>query len=571
VNLKKRSQFAPTLRFVKSPYLIGFASLLIVAASVPTAVLPRFEDVTSVAHITFRNQSSHTSQKYLPETMGAGAAMFDYNKDGLLDLYFVNGAALSDPMPPGKLPDKTNPKYWNRLYRNNGDGTFTDVTVQAGLKGNSYGMGVAVGDFDNDGYPDLYVTGIGHNTLYHNNGNGTFTDVTQTAGVAGSGWSTGAMFIDYDRDGLLDLFVARYLTWDFSKNIFCGIAKPGGRAYCHPDEFQPITYLLFHNEGHGRFRDVSKESGIANFAGKGLGVAMNDYDRDGWPDIVVANDSFPEQLFHNLGNGKFEEVGLQTGMAYDQDGNTFAGMGVDFVDYDGDGWPDIFINALANQKYALFHNQHGKFDYVSGPTGISEDTISHSGWGAKFIDYDNDGFKDLFIGQGHVMDNIAMTQPGVRYLEPPMLLRNVSGRFVDVSAQSGTVFRRPWAARGVAFGDFNNDGFIDIVMNCNDEPAVLLKNTGNANHWLIVDTIGTKSNRDGIGAQLHLVSDDGRQQYAIVSTASSYLSASDKRVYFGLGKSSSVKLLDIVWPSGIKQRLTDLKANQILVAREPSG
>lgn len=531
--------------------------------------LPRFDDVTAASGITFRNQASHTSQKYLPETMGSGVAMFDYNKDGMLDLYFVNGAALADPMPSGKLPDKTDPKFWDRLYRNNGDGTFSDVTVQAGLKGNCYGMGVAVGDFDNDGYPDLYVTGLGHNTLYHNNGNGTFTDVTKAAGVAGSGWSTGAMFIDYDRDGLLDLFVARYLTWDFSKNVFCGTTKPGGRAYCHPDEFRPITYLLFHNEGNGRFRDVSKESGIANFAGKGLGVAMNDYDHDGWPDIVVANDSFPEQLFHNLRNGKFEEVGLQTGIAYDNDGNTFAGMGDDFADYDNDGWPDIFINALAKQKYALFHNGHGKFDYASGPSGISEDSIDHSGWGAKFIDYDNDGYKDLFIGQGHVMDNIALTQPDVHYLEPPMLLRNVSGKFVDVSAQSGPAFRHPRAARGVAFGDFNNDGFIDVVMNCNDQPAVLLKNTGNANHWLIVDTIGTKSNRDGIGAQLHLVC-GSLQQYAIVSTASSYISASDKRIYFGLGKSDSIQLLEIVWPSGIKQRFANLRADQILTAREPN-
>ncbi|MGH9584692.1 MAG: FG-GAP repeat domain-containing protein, partial [Bryobacteraceae bacterium] len=474
----------PAVRFVKSPHLVAFTPLLSTART-----LPCFEDVTATAGIAFRNEASHTSQKYLPETMGGGVAMFDYNKDGLLDLFFVTGAALSDPMLPGKLPDKTNPKFWNRLYRNNGGGTFTDVTMQAGLKGDRYGMGVAVGDFDNDGYPDLYVTGLGHNTLYHNNGNGTFTDVTKAAGVAGSGWSTGAMFIDYDRDGLLDLFVARYLTWDFSKNVFCGIPKPGGRAYCHPDEFPPITYLLFHNEGHGRFRDVSKESGVANFAGKGLGVAMNDYDRDGWPDIVVANDSFPEQLFHNLGNGKFKEVGLQAGIAYDQNGNTFAGMGVDFADYDNDGWPDIFIDSLAKQKYALFHNQHGKFDYVSGPTRISEDSINHSGWGAKFVDYDNDGSKDLFIGQGHVMDNIAMTQPGVRYLEPPMLLRNVAGRFVDVSAQSGPTFRQPRAARGVAFGDINNDGFIDIAINCNNEPAVLLKNTGNRNHWLIVDTV----------------------------------------------------------------------------------
>jgi enediyne biosynthesis protein E4 len=500
--------------------------------------------------------------------MVGGVAMLDYNGDGLLDLFFVNGAQLTDPMPPGRVPDKDNPKFWNRLYRNNGDGTFSDVTVEAGLKGTGYGMGVAVADYDNDGYPDLYVTNVGRNTLYHNNGNGTFTDVTGSAGVGGGGWSAGAMFIDYDRDGLLDLFVSRYLSWDFSQDIFCGLAKPGYRAYCHPDQFRPIPHLLFHNEGHGRFRDVSRESGIARFPGKGLGVAMNDYDRDGWPDILVANDSYPEQVFHNLRNGKFEEVGATVGAAYDEDGNTFAGMGADFADYDNDGWPDIFINSLAKQKYALFHNRAGNFDYVSGPAGMAAASVGHSGWGAKFIDYDNDGLKDLFIGQGHVMDNIQLTQPDVHYLEAPILLRNVLERFADVSEQSGPIFQHALAARGLAFGDVNNDGFVDVALNCNDEPAVLLKNTGNANHWMVIDTIGTKSNRDGIGAQIRIVTEDGKQQYNMVSTASSYLSASDKRVYFGLGDSTAAKLIEIHWPSGLVQSFSNIRANQIFTVRE---
>jgi enediyne biosynthesis protein E4 len=532
-------------------------------------LLPVFANITGSAHVDFQNRASHTSRKYLPETMGGGVAMIDYNGDGLLDLYFVNGAEIKDPMPGGAWPVKTGSEYWNRLYRNNGDGTFTDVTEQAGLKGSGYGMGVAVGDYDNDGYPDLYVTALGHNTLYHNNRNGTFSDVTEAAGVGGSGWSAGAMFIDYDRDGLLDLFVSRYLNWDFSMDIFCGTAKPNGRAYCHPDQFQPITHLLFHNEGNGRFRDVSEESGIARSPGKGLGVAMNDYDRDGWPDILVANDSYPEQLFHNLHNGKFEEVGLSASIAYDEDGNTFAGMGLDFADYNNDGWPDIFINSLARQRYALFQNRNGSFSYVSGPQGMSAASVSHSGWGAKFVDYDNDGLKDLFVGQGHVMDNIQLTQPDVRYLEPPMLLRNTGVKFVDVSAQSGPAFRMPMAARGVAFGDWDNDGFVDAAINCNNEPAVLLKNGGNSNHWLIVNTIGSKSNRDGIGAQIRITTPDGKQQYAIVSIASSYFSASDKRVYFGLGAAGVVKEVEISWPSGARQQFSNVKAGQVLVAHEP--
>jgi hypothetical protein len=547
----------------------GLALVALVALAAASADHSnRFDDVTGRTGIHFVNQASHTSHKYLPETMVGGVALFDYDNDGLLDIFFVNGAALADPVPAGAHPDKSAPKYWNRLYRNNGDGSFTDVTEQAGLQGDGFGMGVAVADFDNDGYEDLYVTNVGKNILYHNNGDGTFTDVTAAAGVGGSGWSAGAVFVDYDRDGLLDLFVSRYLTWDFSKDVFCGVAKPGGRGYCHPDLFPPITHLLFHNEGHGHFRDVSDDSGVSKFPGKGLGVAINDYDRDGWPDIAVANDSVPEQLFHNLHNGKFEEVGLTAGIAYDENGAAFSGMGIDFADYDNDGWPDIVIDSLAKQKYALFHNHEDHFEYVSGPAGLSAASVNHSAWGMKFIDYDNDGAKDLFFGQGHVMDNIEATQPDVRYLEAPMLLRNVANQFVDVSKQSGEVFQKALAARGVAFGDFNNDGFVDIVINCNDRPPVILENTGNRNHWLIVNTVGTKSNRDGIGAQLRIVTDDGKHQFAVVTTASSYLSASDKRVYFGLGKALIVKELEVDWPSGLVDRYHNLKADEIFVARE---
>jgi len=542
--------------------------LLAATQSVPPSPI-QFDDITARSGIHFRNEPSKTSRKYLPESMVGGVAMIDYDGDGKLDLYFVNGAALADPMPKGKQPDKSDPRYWNRLYRNNGDGTFTDVTERAGVRGSSYDMGVTTGDYDNDGHPDLYVTGIGRNILYHNNGDGTFTDVTDQAGVAGGGWSTGAMFIDYDRDGRLDLIVSRYLTWDF-RDIYCGDRKPGYRAYCHPDEFPVITHVLYHNEGNGKFRDVSEQSGFTKFPGKGLGVAMNDYDQDGWPDILIANDSIAQQLFHNLRNGKFEEVALGLGIAYDEDGHAFAGMGADFADYDNDGWPDIFINALANQRYSLFHNVKGQFEYVSDSQGIAAATMTHSGWGAKFADFDDDGWKDLFVAQGHVMDNIQLTQPSVHYLEAPLLLRNVHGNFADVSAGSGGLFREKLAARGAAFGDLNNDGYVDVVLNDNDGPPVIAQNRPGKNHWILIDTIGTASNRDGIGARVEVVSETGQEQYAMVSTAGSYLSSSDKRVHFGLGSASTIKLLEVRWPSGKVQKLSNVPADQILKVREPN-
>jgi len=534
-------------------------------------VLPAFTDTTARSGVKFKNEASLTSQKYLLESMCGGVAMLDYDGDGWLDLFFVNGAALEDPMPAGKLPDKSNPRYWNRLYHNNRDGTFSDVTEAAGMRGHSYGMGVAVGDYDNDGRPDIYVTNLGRNILYHNNGDGTFTDVTEKAGVAGEGWSTSACWVDYDRDGRLDLIVARYLDWDFSRNIWCGAHKPGYRAYCHPDQFKPMPHLVFHNNGDGTFTDASKSSRIGLSPGKGLGIAINDFDLDGWPDILIANDSYPQQLFRNNHDGTFTEVGLKSGVAYDEDGKTFAGMGLDFADYDNDGSPDVFIDALGSQKYALFHNTKGSFEYVTSPTGVGGITLQHSGWGTKFFDYDNDGWKDLFVGQGHVMDNIELTQPSLRHLESLLLMRNAGGKFHDVTKQSGEAMLVPRAARGVAFGDLDNDGFLDIAINCNDRPAVLLRNQGgNGNHWLIINTVGTTSNRDGIGARLRLVSESGLEQYGMISTASSYLSANDKRAHFGLGKDKTARLLEITWPSGTVQKLENVKANQVLKVEEPA-
>ena len=534
--------------------------------------LPVFRDVTAQSRINFRCEGSPTSQKYLIETMPGGVAMFDYDGDGRLDLYFVNGAALGDPQPEGKPPDKSDPKFWNRLYHNNGDGTFTDVTEKAGVRGHSYGMGVAVGDYDNDGRPDLYVTNFGQNILYRNNGDGTFSDVTEKAGVGGGGWSSSACFVDYDGDGRLDLIVTRYLEWDFSKNIWCGPRTPGYRGYCHPASFKTTTHLVYHNNGDGTFTDVSKECGIGTKPGYGLGIAFNDYDRDGRPDILIANDNIPEQLFHNLGNGKFEEVALKLGLAYDEDGRTFSGMGADFADYNNDGWPDVFIGALANEKYALFRNLKGTFEYASGPSNVAMLTSTHSGWGLKFIDYDNDGWKDLFVAQGHVMDNIELSSPSLHYQEPMLLLRNNKGKFEDVSKTSGEPFRASRTARGVAFGDLDNDGFIDVAVNCLNCPAMILHNEGgNGNHWLTVNTIGTVSNRDGIGAQIRVVGTSGFEQYGLVTTTGSYQSASDKRVHFGLGADASARLVEITWPSGIVQKLENVAADRIINVKEPAG
>jgi hypothetical protein len=531
--------------------------------------LPTYADATAHSGVSFKNNASLTSQKYLLESMCGGVAMLDYDGDGWLDLFFVNGAAIEDPMPAGKVPDKSDPRYWNRLYRNNRDGTFTDVTENAGVPGHSFGMGVAVGDYDNDGRADIYVTNFGRNILYHNNGDGTFTDVTEKAGVAGGGWSTGACWVDYDRDGRLDLIVARYLEWDFATNMWCGAHKPGYRSYCHPDQFKPVAHLAFHNNGDGTFTDVSRSSRIGLSPGKGLGVAINDFDLDGWPDILIANDSFPQQLFRNDRDGTFTEVGLKVGLAYDEDGKAFAGMGLDFEDYDNDSLPDVFIDALGSQKYALFRNAKGSFEYVTSTTGVGGITLQYSGWGAKFFDYDNDGWKDLFVGQGHVMDNIELTQPNLKHLERCLLMRNVSGNFQDVTQQSGEALLAARPARGVAFGDLDNDGFVDLAINCNNQPAVILRNQGgNGNHWLSINTVGANSNRDGIGARIRVVGEFGLQQWAMVSTASSYLSANDKRAHFGLGRDKMARLVEVAWPSGVVQRMERVKADQILTIRE---
>jgi hypothetical protein len=536
----------------------------------------KFTDITAASGVHFTGVASHTSRKYLIETMGSGVATFDYDNDGLLDLFFVNGAPLDDPTPPGTVPQKRSPKDWNRLYHQRKDGTFEDVTEKAGLQGVGYGMGVAVGDYDNDGYDDLYVTAYGGNHLYHNNGNGTFTDVTERSGTGGdktpgNSWSTSAAWVDLDNDGLLDLVVLRYAKWDFN-DIFCGEHREGYRAYCHPDLFPAIAPLVYHNNGDGTFTDITVKSGLSK-PGKGLGIAIADFDRDGKIDIAIANDSMPEFLYRNQGNGTFEETGLLAEVAVDGDGRTYAGMGIDFQDFDNDGLPDIVITDLANQKYALYHNNgDGSFSYDTYVSGLAPMTLLHSGWGVRFLDYDNDGLKDILIAQGHDLDTIELNYPQLRYKEPMLLARNMGdGKFVDVSAQSGSVFSQAWVSRGMAVGDLDNDGRVDAVVSTNGGPAHIMHNeTPTSNHWLSIFLVGHKSNRDGIGAEIKLVTSTG-PQYWTVSTAGSYLSSNDKRAHFGLGKDATATSIEVRWPSGIRQTLTNVAGDRVIKIEEPSA
>jgi len=522
--------------------------------------------------LAFSQANSATSRKYLPETMGGGVALLDYDNDGRLDIFFVNGARIDDPMPRGGRPDKSAPKYWNRLYHQNPDGTFTDVTEKAGLTGmpqNRYGMGVAVGDYDNDGFEDIYVTAYGGNTLYHNNGDGTFTDVTAKAGVEAAGWSTSAGFFDYDNDGKLDLFVARYLDWSFDDDHFCGEHKPGGRSYCHPDNFRGITNILYHNNGDGTFTDVSRKAGIANPEGKSLGVAFADFDGDGWSDIYVANDSVQCFLYRNNRDGTFTDVSLTAGVGFNEDGKTFAGMGVDFSDFDNDGLPDIVVTDLSDQRYLLFRNNgDGTFTDITNASGLGGATLKYSGWSVRLADLDNDGWKDLFVAQGHVMDNIEVTSPNLKYLQPPLLLGNVRGHFTGLEA--GPALKSPWAGRGAAFGDIDNDGALDIVVTNIGQKAYMLHNEGgNRNSWIGVRARGRKSNRDGIGARVKVVSASGLTQYYTINTAAGYLSASDKRLIVGLGADKLARTVEIRWPSGALQRFENVAAGQRIEAAEP--
>lgn len=531
-----------------------------------------FKDITASSGIMFQHHASPTSHKYLPESMGAGVAIFDFDNDGRMDLFFTNGALLQDPMPKNAQPDKRDPSFWNRLYHQKADGTFEDVTEKAGVSGANYPfytMGVAVADYDNDGFPDLFVTGYGGSILYHNNGDGTFTDVTKKLGVFASGWSTSAGWFDYDKDGRLDLFVARYMDWDFERgDLFCGDAR--FRAYCHPDNFKGASNILFHQKADGTFEDVSAKAGIADAGGKGLGVAFADFDNDGWMDVVVANDSVRQELYRNKGDGTFEDVGVLAGVGYDENGRTFAGMGVAAADYDNDGMTDIFITALSNQTYPLYRNNGDmSFIYSTNTTGVGQITILYAGWGAGFIDFDNDGWRDIFVAQGHVLDTVGKTTSYLTYKQTPLLMRNLNGKsFVNVSQSAGETFNVPLAARGAAFGDLNNDGQTDIVIAVTNGAPFILQNNGTKNHWLGIKLVGTKSNHDGTGARIIVTDGAGHKQFFDANNAGSYLSSNDPRIRVGLGATASVQSIEVRWTSGIVQKIESPAIDRYLTITE---
>ena len=546
--------------------------VLLLPASAQTASPGNFTDVAAKLGVTFTAVAQHTPSKYLLETMGSGVAVLDYDNDGRLDLFFVNGAPVTDPAPKGFVPKKAGPADWNRLYHQKPDGSFEDVTQKAGLEGIGYGMGVAVGDFDNDGFEDLYVTAYGGNRLYRNTGKGTFTDVTESSGTGGSTtpgetWSTSAAWVDLDNDGLLDLVVLRYVKWDW-EDVWCGEHREGYRSFCHPDIFPAIPPLVYHNDGHGKFTEVAAKVGL-NLSGKGLGLAIADFDGDGKIDLAVANDSMLEFLYHNKGNGSFEETGLTAEIAVDGDGRTYAGMGIDSQDYNNDGLPDLVITNLANQKYALYRNNgDGSFTYDTYVSGFARMTLLHSGWGIHFLDYDNDGLKDLLIAQGHDLDTVELNYPQLHYKEPMLLARNTGKGFLDVSKESGSAFTQPWVGRGLGLGDLDNDGRIDAVVSTNGGAAHILHNeTATPNHWLTLALVGHTSNRDAIGASVKLTTPHG-VQFATVSTTGSYLSANDKRLHFGLGPDSAATAIEIHWPSGIVQRLAGVPGNRIVTIDE---
>jgi hypothetical protein len=556
--MKLRQLLSSSLLFLRLPCVV------LAGVAVVSAQTIQFRDVTAEAGIHFSHNNGAFGKKWLPETMGPGCAFIDYDNDGYPDILIVNG----DDWPGHTRGDASTLK----LYHNNRNGTFTDVTRRAGLEVSMFGLGVAVGDFDNDGYDDIFVTALGQSRLFHNNGNGTFSDVTRVAGMWGlNEFSTGAAWLDYDRDGKLDLLVANYVQWSPETDIFCTL-DGAHKSYCTPESYKGTSLRLWHNLGNGKFEDATHKAGLYDPTSKSLGIAVVDYNVDGWPDLLIANDTQPNKLYLNRKNGTFEERGVAAGIAFSEDGVARAGMGVDAADYDRSGTPSVVITNFANQMLSLYHNEgNGLFVDEAPQSEVGRATLVTLGFGCFFFDYDNDGWQDIFIADGHIENEIERVQKRVNYAEPPHLFRNVGGgRFEEVTSQMGKSFGSPKVARGAAFGDIDNDGFLDIVVTTNGGPTYLFHNEGGTNHSLRVKLVGTMSNRDGIGAVIHVRSGQDKQ-WKVVHSGSSYLSQSELVLSFGLGARTTADSIEIQWPSGQIDRFANVNAGQTITVAEGKG
>lgn len=525
-----------------------------------------FTDITSEAGIHFTRNSGAFGKKYLPETMGSGVCFIDYDNDGWQDIFFVNSMDW-----PGHGTHKSYPA----LYHKNHDGTFTDVTKLAGLETEVYGMGCSIGDYDNDGKDDIYITALGRNHLFRNLGNGHFADVTAQAGVASSGFSTSAAWFDYDNDGKLDLLVDHYVDWSVETDKFCSLDEVH-KSYCTPELYKGESITLFHNLGHGRFKDVTREAGLSDPTDKALGIALIDYDNDGWLDLFITNDTQPNRLYHNSHNGTFTEEGFSAGVAYSEAGKARAGMGTDAADYDNSGQQSLVIGNFTNESIALYHNDgQGLFTNQAQDVGIALPSAKSLTFAAFFFDYNLDGVPDIFALNGHVADDISVVQPSLSYAEPPLLFRNLGrGKFEEVSGKAGRALREPLVGRGGAYADIDLDGDLDLVLTTANGPVHLLRNDGaNQNDMLRVKLIGTHANRDGIGARIRLTTSTGQHMSAMVKSGSSYLSQSELPLTFGLGKPDPTRRisLEIQWPGGHKETIADISPNQFITVKEGAG
>jgi hypothetical protein len=546
---------------------VAFAAAVTALAMVSAAdsAAPQFVDIARQAGVLFHHTNGASADKHLVETMGSGGLFFDYDGDGWIDIFLVDGGSIADPAADRRAR--------HRLFHNRGNGTFEDVTDRSGIQHGAYGMGACAGDYDGDGRPDLYVTGYGGNTLYRNRGDGTFVDVTATARVGDSRWSTGCAFADLDGDGDLDLFVTNYVDADRAHSPYCTTGRGGPRAYCHPLKYEPLSSTVYRNDGNGVFTDVSASSGVGALRSNGLGVVVSDYDGDGRPDVFVANDTMPNFLFHNMGNMRFAEVGLASGIAVAADGKARAGMGIDTGDYDGDGRLDVVITNLDFEMHTLQRGlDRGLFEYATIDSGLGFPTLPFVGFGVAFLDYDNDGRLDIAIANGHILDNAPLFRAGSTYMQRKLLFRNTTGRrFVEVGRTSGPAFSVERVSRGLAVGDIDNDGDLDLLVSNNGQDAELLRNDGgNRANALLVRLRGRAPNTDAVGARVRVVT-GSRTQLRDVKAGSSYLSQNDLRAHFGLGTSPRADRIEVKWPSGRMDAFTDVAANQIITIEEGKG